>query len=222
MMAALICTQEDLETDLSDTPLWRSDVERHLARKPDEAKMMMVAARPRIVVVDSALPWAGRFVASVREDPDTRATSIVVLARGDFDPSEVELLESGANGILRLPLAPEGSERLERLMSVPFRKKARFTVHFTVETQPVSSSFAEPALALNLSQSGMLVETAASLGVREEVLLQFKLPEGEHLVRGRAHVVRLAGTGQYGLEFTGLEPDAPPRILRYLESLGTI
>lgn len=222
MTVALICTQQDLETDLAQTPLWRADVERHMASKPDEARMMAVAARPQIIVVDSALPWAGRFVASLREDPDTRATSIVVLARGDFDPSEVELLEAGANGILRLPLGSEGSERLERLMSVPVRRQARFIVHFTVGAVSPSPTEAEPALAVNLSESGMLLETRLPLGVLQEVTMQFRLPEGgEHLVRGRARVVRLAATRQYGLEFTDLEPDDTPRIRRFLESLGT-
>jgi DNA-binding response OmpR family regulator len=221
MLSALICTQQDLESDLADTPLWRSDVERHIATKPDEARMLAVAARPRIVVVDSALPWAGRFVASLREDPDTRAISIVALARGDFDPSEVELLEAGANGILRLPLGADGSERLERLMNVPVRRQARFIVHFNVDAPIPPPSGAEPALAVNLSESGMLLETRLDLGVRQEVTLEFKLPDGDHHVHGRARVVRVAGTRQFGLEFTDLEPEDAPRIRAFLETLGT-
>lgn len=222
MLSALICTQQDLEGDLADTPLWRSDVERHVAAKPDEARMMAVAARPRIVVVDAALPWAGRFVAGLREDPDTRGISIVALARGDFDPSEVELLEAGANGILRLPLGADGSERLERLMNVPVRRQARFVVHFHVDApMPPPASDAEPALAVNLSESGMLLETRLELGVRQEVTLEFKLPDGDHHVHGRARVVRLAGTRQFGLEFTDLEPEDAPRIRAFLETLGT-
>jgi hypothetical protein len=67
----------------------------------------------------------------------------------------------------------------------------------------------------------MLVETPVTLGVQEEVLLQFRLPDGAPLLRGRARVVRLAGANQYGLEFTDLEPDASPRIRHFLETLVT-
>jgi DNA-binding response OmpR family regulator len=103
MVSVLICTHSELEKELGHTLLWRQDVERHVVSRLEEARMMALAARPSIVVVDRELPWAGRLVSALREDPSTRNLSIVVVARGDFDPSEVELLESGANAILRLP-----------------------------------------------------------------------------------------------------------------------
>src|SRR5688572_22269916 len=101
MVSALICSQVDLQQALADTPLWRANVARQLAAKPDEAQMMGVAARPSLIVVDAALNWASRAIARFREDAATRGASIVVIAHGDFDPSEVELLESGANAIVR-------------------------------------------------------------------------------------------------------------------------
>src|SRR5436190_3557148 len=118
MVSALICTHADLEPDLGRTMLWRHDVDRHVVGRLEEARMMALAARPSIVVVDRELPWAGRLVSALREDPSTRGLSIVVVARGDFEPSEVELLESGANAILRLPVDEDGDRRLERLVSV--------------------------------------------------------------------------------------------------------
>src|SRR5688572_4396250 len=191
MVSALICSQADLQQALADTPLWRADVERHVATKPDEAQMMAVAARPRVIVVDAALNWAGRAVARFREDGATRAASIVVLAHGDFDPSEVELLESGANAIVRLPLKPEDSLRLERLMEVPVRKEARFPVSFNVEATIPGAPAPEPAQALNLSQNGMLMQTSAALRIGDALALQFRLPDKEDQVRAGGRVVRL-------------------------------
>lgn len=126
MTAVLICSHGDVEQDLGATLLWREDIERHVIAKMEEAQMLAVAARPRLVVIDRDLPWAARVVAALREDPATRGLSLVVMARGDFDPAEVELLECGANAILRLPAGPEWNERLERLLDVPVRKEARF------------------------------------------------------------------------------------------------
>jgi len=122
MLSALICSHTDLEGDLGQTLLWRHDVDRHVAGRLEEARMMALAARPTIVVVDRDLPWAGRLVTALREDPSTRGVSIAVVARGDFDPGEIELLESGANAVLRLPVDRGGDERLERLAHVPVRK----------------------------------------------------------------------------------------------------
>src|SRR5438034_9723846 len=124
MVSALICAHADLEKDLGQTLLWRQDVDRHVVGRLEEARMMAVAARPSIVVVDRDLPWSERLIQALREDPATRGLSIVVVARGDFDPREVELLESGANAVLRLPADSEGDRRLQRLVSVPVRKEA--------------------------------------------------------------------------------------------------
>ena len=220
MTAVLICSHaEDLKADLGGTLLWRHDVERHVVTKMEEARMLAVAARPRIVVIDRDLPWAARIVSALREDPSTRGLSLVVMARGDFDAAEVELLECGANAILRLPAGPEWNERLERLMDVPVRKEARFPVSFGVEA---SSNGGGPAnaQALNLSASGMLIETESALGVRDEVELQFRLPPATDPVRVAGQVVRLAAPSQFGVEFRRLGPEESRRIQGYLATLG--
>jgi CheY-like chemotaxis protein len=162
--------------------------------------MMAVAARPDIVVVDRELPRSEKLVAALREDPSTRGLSIVVAARGDFDPAEVELLEAGANAILRLPAGPEWDERLPRLMNVPERREARFTVHFDVE-ETVGAGDPAAALALNLSMSGMLLESPIPLSVGDEIQLSFQIPDSASPIATGARVVRVAGPGQYGVEF---------------------
>ena len=72
MVSVLICTHSELEKELGHTMLWRQDVDRHLVTRLEEALMMALAARPTIVVVDRDLPWAGRLVKALREDPSTR------------------------------------------------------------------------------------------------------------------------------------------------------
>jgi CheY-like chemotaxis protein len=219
MVSALICTHSELENDLGHTMLWRHDVDRHFASRLEEARMMALAARPSIVVVDRDLPWAERLVAALREDPSTRGLSIVVLARGDFDPAEVELLESGANAILRLPLDQDSDQRLERLVNVPVRREARLSVSFRVDTYAAGAGGPEPGLALNLSLHGMLMETAASLRVGEQVELEFALADDPAPVRVRGRAVRQARS-QYGIEFAEVEPDIAARLRRFLDDLG--
>ena len=218
MVSVLICTHSELEKDLGHTMLWRQDVDRHVVSRLEEARMMALASRPNIVVVDRDLPWAGRLVTALREDPSTRGLSIVVVARGDFDPGEVELLESGANAILRLPLEFDSDERLERLVHVPVRKEARFSVSFRVDTYS-SDAGPEPALALNLSQSGMLMEATGDLRVGEPIEMQFPLGEEPPPVQTRGRVVRVAAPTQYGIEFTDVDADVSTRIRHFIETL---
>ena len=215
MPIALICSQAEMDAELGHTLLWRAGMERHVATRLEDARMMAVAARPDIVVVDRELPRSDRLVAALREDPSTRGVSIVVAARGDFEPGEVDLLEAGANAILRLPAGPEWDERLPRLLDVPERREARFTVHFDVDA---GGGPGEPAsaTALNLSVSGMLLESPVALAVGDEVELRFRIPDEDALLAATARVVRLAGPGQYGVEFRRVAGDASDRLRAFV------
>jgi hypothetical protein len=219
MLSALICTHADLETDLGQTMLWREDVDRHVVGRLEDARTMAVAARPSIVVVDRDLPWASRLVAALREDASTRRLSIVIVARGDFDPGEIELLELGANAVLRLPVDGGGDARLERLVRVPVRKEARFSVSFHVDTFAAGADMAEPALALNLSKNGMLMEASLPLRVGADVIVEFPVGDAPPEVRSRGRVVRVASASQYGIEFTDVPPEMATRIHDFLETL---
>ena len=220
MTAVLICSHaEDLGADLGETLLWRHDTERRVVAKMEEARMFAVAARPRLVVIDRDLPWAARMVSALREDPSTRGLSVVVMARGDFEAVEVELLECGANAILRLPAGPEWNERLQRLLEVPIRKETRFPVSFGVEASSNGGGAAN-AQALNLSASGMLIETECALKVLDEVQLQIGLPVVIDPMRVAGQVVRLAAPSQFGVEFREIAPEDARRIQGYLASLG--
>lgn len=217
MPVVLLCTQAELEKDLGHTLLWREGVERHVAGRLEDACMMAVAAKPDVVVVDRELPRSDKLVAALRQDPSTRGLSIVVAARGDFDPAEVELLEAGANAILRLPAGPEWDERLPRLMDVPTRREARFTVHFGVD-EVVGTGDPEPALAINLSMSGMLLESPIPLAVGDEIQLRFQIPESESTVATPARVVRVAAPGQYGVEFRGVDKGASGQLRAFVDA----
>ena len=216
MAAALICSQEDLQPELGHTVLWRTGIERHVATRLEDARMMAVAVRPDIVVVDRDLPRADQLIAALREDPSTRRLSIAVVARGDLDPSEVALLEAGANAILRLPPGPDWDERLVRLLVVPARREARLPVEFGIDTLGTGVGERVPAQAVNLSRSGILIETSVDLGVGDELELEFSLEGEDVLARGR--VVRHGEPRLFGVQFAPLPEYAAVRIRRFVGS----
>ncbi len=219
MPSALICTQVDLAGELGHTLLWRDGFERHVAPRLEDARTMAVAARPDIIIVDRDLPRADKLVSQLREDQATRRVSVVIVARGDFDPSEVALLEHGANAILRLPAGAEWDERLNRLMQVPARKEARFPVQFAVEAA-LGHGPAIPALALNLSAHGMLMESSVAVTVGDQLALTFRLPDDSAVVSGSGRVVRQATATQYGVEFQTLDGNGSDLVRAFVDGLA--
>jgi predicted Zn-dependent protease len=94
---------------------------------------------------------------------------------------------------------------------VPQRLEARLPIQMTVQTQ------GGDAQALNLSITGMLVQSSVQLQLFQEMTFRFKLPDGT-LVAGRARAMRQAAPGQYGLEFVSLESDSKDAIHDYVRS----
>jgi hypothetical protein len=216
MPTALICSQADLELELGQTLLWRRDFERHSVGGLEEALMLALAARPAVVLVDRDLPRSAKLVAKLRADPATRGLSIAVLARGDFDPGEIELLEAGANAILRIPPGPDWDDRLTPLLQVPIRKDIRIAVQFDVEAS--ARGPAVPALALNLSAHGMLMESHVALAVGDELSVTFLLPGDAVPVTCGARVVRQAAATQYGVGFLAFDREDKGRVDRFVSS----
>jgi CheY-like chemotaxis protein len=222
MAIALICSRAPLDQELAGTVLWRKDIERHVATRLEEGRMMALAAKPDIVIVDRDLPKADELVAAIRREPATRRVSVVVVARGDFDPSEVALLEAGANGVLRLPPGPDWDDRLVRLMDIPVRKDTRFHVRFQVRATPELTGESLDAVAVNLSLNGMLIESPVALRVGDELGLAFTLPGATaDPIEGTGRVVRQAGARQYGVEFHELHGDGRERVRQFVEALTT-
>jgi DNA-binding response OmpR family regulator len=219
-MHALICSEDDLQDELAATVLGRGGFEHHTASRLEDAHLMALAARPAIVMIDRDLPRADQLVAALREDRSTRSLSIAVVARGDFDETELALLEAGANAILRLPAGPDWDARLNRLMAIPQRRQFRFPVSFWVLAASPTMQEQVPATGLNLSENGMLLETrVADLDLGAELEFDVRLPGGDAF-GGRGHVVRLAGPGQYGVSFARLDERASDVVRRFVETAG--
>jgi DNA-binding response OmpR family regulator len=218
MPIALICSPSPLETELSETAICREDITRHVARNADDAVKKALELHPHIVVVDRDMPGADRIVGTVRRDPQTRRSSIVVVARGDLDPVEVDLLEAGANALLRLPVSPDWDERLMRLIEVPVRREMRVPVRFEMEARSGDGVESQTATVLNISISGMLIDSAFPLRMGDDLDVSFQLPDSDAVIRGTGRVVRQAGRTQFGLEFYGLEGDGRDLIAAYITS----
>ena len=217
MAQILICAPDPLTDDLHGTVVWREGNERHLASTFQDAFVMAVAARPDLIVVDRDLPRAARLVEDLRGDAKTCHVSIVVAARGDMADLELQLLEAGANAVIRLPAGPEWDERLSHLMRVPPRRAARvpLRIQFEGNTARVETVWGS---VLNLSATGMLIEASGALEVGADLDFRFQLPGSSEFVRGAGQIMREAKQDCYGVRFYGLEGDAAERIKAFVAS----
>jgi hypothetical protein len=194
-------------------------MERHLTSRLEVAQNLALG-RLDIALIDRDLHWAERFVKDLRSGRATRRLSIAVLARGDFDPAELALIQAGANSVLRLPADPEWDKRLARLVQVAVRRQARFPVQFQVDAGFLGEAEVAAA-AINLSETGMLIECRQlRLQVGSELHFAFQFPEQPGLISGRARVARVAGAHQFGIEFTDLEGEFLQRIRGFMEALA--
>ncbi len=214
MASALICLADATSQGLEGTLLWRGGVKRQSAGTLAEAQNALAGSRFDILVLDRDLPGVEDLIRALRADERQRAISIVVAARGDMRPSELQLLDSGANAILRLPAGPEWDQRLSRLVSVPPRKAVRAPVRLELEGRTLLDMQLAHATILNLSVTGMLLETDRPLDLQSELSFSFFLPQFSTPIVGRGRVVRHAGGGRFGIEFDELPPEARDAIGR--------
>jgi CheY-like chemotaxis protein len=218
VIRAALLARGDLARELGGTVLYRRNVERLPVSGPEEVRRLADQGRLDVVVVDAALPGASTLVASLRQDPTTRAIAIVALGRSEFGFSHLELLEAGANAILPLPPGQDWDDRLMRLIHVPVRKTTRFPVSLSLQGG-LHDGARFAARVVNLSVHGLLLECRHPLRVGEDVRLAFEMPKGHGPVEAAGTVVRLAEAGQFGIELTHVEGDGRVRIKRFVETV---
>jgi DNA-binding response OmpR family regulator len=209
MAVALLCAQRALETDLGHTMLWRHDLERHHCDHAGPALALARTLQPDLVLVDSALEHATQLVWALRNDPSTSKLPVAVLTRETLD--ELSFLDAGAIEVLKLPATPEWDERLLRLIRMPVRKQARFDIAVEVEANDTTGR-AVRVRGVNLSATGMLLESNVPMRIGDQFRLNFRLPGSAAPVTGTAWVVREAGPARFGVEFLYLEADGLERV----------
>jgi CheY-like chemotaxis protein len=214
MPGVLLCSHKDILKELGGTLLARAGIDRFKATQLEDAKLLARTTRPALILLDRDMHDVREFLEALREEPATRTRSIAILARGELEPSELELLELGANAILRLPPDDGWDDRVSRLLQVPQRHDARLQVLLAVSVDAPDVVITQ---ALNLSATGMLVESRTPLQMYQAVSFRFRLPDGAR-VSGSARVVRQATSTQYGLEFVRLDEDGKEAIQQYVRS----
>jgi DNA-binding response OmpR family regulator len=216
MPTLVLCSEQELEPRLAGSALLRAEIGRFRARRADDARMLAIAARPELALVDAELPGALELVAALREEPLTRALSLGVLLARPFETRDVAFLDAGANALLSLPPATDFDARVGRLLRVPVRREARLPVRLSVDSLRSRAVADARALTLDLSEAGMRIEVQAELRVGDRIDFALRLGRGGAAVGGSGRVVRQPGPGCYGVEFAELGHHGRQQIGRFV------
>ncbi len=195
----------------SKTFLDRTDVTAFVADTSDEALTIHRAEHVDLIITRLDLPGTGceQFCALIREDAALRAVSIIIICGNS--PALVERsTRCRANLVLPQPIHPLVlTVKAQQLLDIAARQTLRATMCVTVEGRSGDEEIV--CRSLNVSATGMLIESSQQLEVGSRFACQFHLPNAKRIeVAGK--IVRKQQCPddrvcQYGLMFTEISPE---------------
>lgn len=222
MTTVLVCVSPEVESDLCHSPFWREDIERYVAQRADEARMLALSTEPHVVVVDLSLPGVDELIATLRAQSLPHPVSIVAVSHSAAALPAGERASKGVDTVLSLPSGPEWDDRLVEVLQMPTRKQARFDAHFEVVTIPRAQPATHRGLVVNISAGGILVECPAlRLRPGDDVSLNLLIPGSRMPVEGRARVVRQPIDERIGLRFEAFAKNGDASVRDYLATLAS-
>ena len=222
MTTVLIYANADLEADLRATLFWREDLERYLAERADEARMLLFSTEPHVLVVDRTLAGADELIGALQSQSLPHPISIVALSHGGADSHDDQMESGPVDAVLPLPPGPEWDTRLVDVLQVPTRKQARFDVSLEVETRLRHKPTVHRGHTLNISAGGILVD-CHGLGFEpgDDVSLTLQIPGAGDPVEGRARVMRQPLEERLGLRFEAFSRNGDSRVRDFLARLAS-
>jgi CheY-like chemotaxis protein len=168
---------DDLEE--SNTIFKRSGITFFPAWTSEEILKLHGVKRADLIITDAALPLMGgaSLCSRIRNDVELNKVSIIVI--GDDTENSLSLCkEAGANVIIRRPLEPgmllwHASE----LLVIPHRKDMRVLLRASIQGMEGNTPFF--ASSLNISISGMLLETDRVLELGDRLTCAFNIAHSE-------------------------------------------
>lgn len=211
-------------TDPDKLILWGSGFEQVEVRGYDQIVEAIRHHQPDLAVLDgigrARFREAKLTVSRIREQPDIRETSLVVLTSLDVSPSEEELLvDAGANIIIPVPSDPLlWNLKLERLVKIPTRHKFRVPVQIVTWTKVRGVDDFVQGVALNISLGGMLLHLPTELAPDMMLDLSFRLPcESSPLSAVGKVVWQDKANQKCGVEFVAQRGDFRERLAHFID-----
>jgi DNA-binding response OmpR family regulator len=169
-----------------------------------------------MVLLDCDLDHSQQLVEAIRGNPENQNTFLFALASGFSKQSE--LTRAGANLVLRKPINWQLAKRslkaaqamIIRERRIEIREKAKTLVQLSFVAQKMET------LLIDLSETGMAVQSRHALKVNEPVHIRFSLPGTLVAVQCKGRVVRATKDGQMGIAFTSVDDSNRSKIADWI------
>jgi DNA-binding response OmpR family regulator len=161
------------------------------------------------------------FCREIRKDEVTRAISLLFVGDRTNESHGDLCLEAGCNDVIYRPLErQELDDKIERLTSIPSRRQLRTLTRVEVTLEDAGRLVL--GRSLNVSSTGMLLESEHMLPGDTQLRVQFYLPGESRPLKVHVEVLRseFAGTmARYAVRFLDLQSDAEMQLDRYVQRL---
>ena len=184
----------------------RQKVEVVQVTSAEDSTKLAYSERMDLVILDAepttmSLAQVVRLIRS--ESSASRTASMLVLARPDRTDEAVGLIGRGVNRVMLSTDPPElVGQRAAELLHIAPRTTFRFSTRLLVELADGSDEAL--GAVVNISSSGMLVETDADLEPGQHVIISIDVAGDDEPLAVKAEVVRHAEPDRDGVEGVGV------------------
>jgi len=174
------------------------------------------------IFVDAQMPGANGFdlTKTVRESGANSRAPIVLLSDVDDAATMRKGFHAGATFFLGKPLTRERIYHLfnatRGAMLVEQRRHRRFPFRAAVKCGYSGKQL--NLHCINLSESGMLLDSGGGMGLGQEFDLEFLVPPGPKPIMARARTVRQEPPDGVAIEFVTLRPEDRQALQRHLNA----
>ncbi len=206
-----------------ETILRRRDSAIYTALAGTEGLQKARTEKPHLIIFGYDLfdMSAPEFCREIREDADTRGTSLLLVVDKEHQNHADLCLSAGCNDVIYRPLQRrELDEKVAKLTTIPVRRQLRTITKIEVSLEKNGRFIL--GRSINISANGMLLEVDRVLPGEGPVRLHFYIPGDPKPLQLEAAVLRAEFTGtmaKYGVQFVNVSEEERERIDRYVHRL---
>lgn len=219
----LLVDNVKLFLEVEKTFFLRRGYEVFIAHSGDEVLAMAREKFPDLILMDYEMQGMNgdEVCRAVKADPKLRAIPVIIISQHYSKEILERCLQAGCVDYLTKPVDQSVLlRRVSEVLNISDRRHIRATVMVTIDRGVTKTQFL--GKALNISESGLFLETTRPLEIGSSFKISFLLPRVEQRVTGTGEVVRLEGidsprTYGAGLRFRDLSEPSLESIRHYVK-----
>jgi CheY-like chemotaxis protein len=183
------------------------------ARRAEQQRFDVAFIGMRLPALDGL-----ELIHQIRSSQANREATVVMLSFTDDIPSLRQAFGEGADFVLTKPLIAGRIRAMLAAMDSPGWKGKRHAARLPISTEVICTwdNRQFRLRSLNISESGMLLQSSIDVEKGQEVGLEFKIADVSAALNVLARVARKEGAERLAVEFIGLAPEDQNAIQLYV------